>query len=154
MRYSIRTAALAGVSAIAFGAVGATAQTLTIGVGSPVTSLDPHYHQLSPNNAVSDMIFEKLIDTDAAARNIPGLATEWRAVGPTVWEFKLRPGVRFHTGNPFTAEDVAFTIQRLPNAPNSPPMPPTQGRSCGWRSSIRSPSASTPHRPIRYCRST
>ncbi|WP_439553153.1 ABC transporter substrate-binding protein [Falsiroseomonas sp.] len=120
MRYSIRTAALAGVSAIAFGAVGATAQTLTIGVGSPVTSLDPHYHQLSPNNAVSDMIFEKLIDTDAAARNIPGLATEWRAVGPTVWEFKLRPGVRFHNGNPFTAEDVVFTIQRLPNVPNSP----------------------------------
>ncbi|WP_426958882.1 ABC transporter substrate-binding protein [Muricoccus radiodurans] len=101
-------------------ASGAMAQTLTMGVGSPVTSLDPHYHQLSPNNAVSDMIFDKLVNTDARARNIPGLATEWRAISPTVWEFKLRPNVRFHNDNPFTAEDVAFTIGRLPNVPNSP----------------------------------
>ncbi|WP_376088694.1 ABC transporter substrate-binding protein [Roseomonas sp. CCTCC AB2023176] len=93
---------------------------LTMGVGSPVTSLDPHYHQLSPNNAVSDMIFDKLVNTDARANNVPGLATEWRAVGPTTWEFKLRPGVRFHNGREFTAEDVAFTIGRLPNVPNSP----------------------------------
>jgi peptide/nickel transport system substrate-binding protein len=119
---------MAGVSAFALSAfalgVGAPAsghaQTLTMGVGSPVTSLDPHYHQLSPNNAVADMIFEKLVDTDGAARNIPGLATEWRVLGPTVWEFKLREGVRFHNGSPFTAEDVVFTIQRLPNVPNSP----------------------------------
>lgn len=95
-------------------------QTLNMGVGSPVTSLDPHYHQLSPNNAVSDMIFDKLVNTDARANNVPGLATEWRVVGPTTWEFRLRPDVRFHNGNAFTAEDVAFTIARLPNVPNSP----------------------------------
>jgi peptide/nickel transport system substrate-binding protein len=106
--------------AASIAAFGAQAQTLTMGVGSPVTSLDPHYHQLSPNNAVSDMIFDKLVSTDAAARNIPGLATEWRATGPTTWEFKLRPNVTFHNGNPFTAEDVVFTINRLPNVPNSP----------------------------------
>jgi peptide/nickel transport system substrate-binding protein len=41
-------------------------------------------------------------------------------VEPNVWEFKLRPNVRFHNGNPFTAEDVAFTLRRLPNVPNSP----------------------------------
>jgi peptide/nickel transport system substrate-binding protein len=121
MRNSIRAAAMAAVSALAITAAGgAAAQTLTMGVGSPVTSLDPHFHQLSPNNAVSDMIFDKLVETDAAARNIPGLATEWRAVGPTTWEFKLRPGVRFHNGNPFTADDVVFTLQRLPNVPNAP----------------------------------
>ena len=98
----------------------AWAQTLTMAVGAPVTSLDPHYHQLSPNNAVSDMIFDKLVNTDGQSRMIPGLATEWRVVGPTVWEFKLRPDVRFHNGSAFTAEDVAFTIARLPNVPNSP----------------------------------
>ena len=122
MRNSIRAAATAAISAFTLGvaAQGAAAQTLTMAVGSPVTSLDPHFHQLSPNNAVSDMIFGKLIETDAAARNIPALATEWRATGPTTWEFKLRPGVRFHNGNPFTAEDVVFTLQRLPNVPNAP----------------------------------
>ena len=114
----------AAAAALAFGAMSAAAQqaptTLTMAVGSPVTSLDPHFHQLSPNNAVADMIFSKLIETDAQARNVPGLATEWRAIAPTVWEFKLRPNVRFHNGNPFTAEDVAATLQRLPNVPNAP----------------------------------
>jgi peptide/nickel transport system substrate-binding protein len=108
-------------AASAFALAGtAAAQTLTMGVGSPVTSLDPHFHQLSPNNAVADMIFDKLIETDEKARQQPGLATEWRAVSPTVWEFKLRQGVRFHNGSAFTAEDVAFTLARLPNVPNAP----------------------------------
>src|SRR5690606_19080620 len=31
---------------------------------------------------------------------------------PTVWEFKLRPGVRFHDGAPLTAKDVVFSLQR------------------------------------------
>ncbi|PWS36993.1 ABC transporter substrate-binding protein [Falsiroseomonas bella] len=123
MGKSIRAAGIAAISAWALAAGGAMAQaptTLTMGVGSPVTSLDPHYHQLSPNNAVSDMIFDKLVETDDKARMQPGLASEWRAVGPTVWEFKLRPNVRFHNGSAFTAEDVVFTLQRLPNVPNSP----------------------------------
>ena len=113
----------AAVSAWALQAGPALAQaptTLTMAVGAPITSLDPHYHQLSPNNAAADMIFDKLVDTDAQARNNPGLALEWRPVGPTTWEFKLRPGVRFHNGSEFTAEDVAFTLQRLPNVPNAP----------------------------------
>jgi peptide/nickel transport system substrate-binding protein len=123
MGSSLRAAFGAAVSALALQAGGAFAQaptTLTMAVGAPITSLDPHYHQLSPNNAVSDMIFDKLVETDAQARNIPGLALEWRAVAPTVWEFKLRPNVRFHNGSEFSAEDVVFTIQRLPNVPNSP----------------------------------
>ena len=112
--------ATVALAAVIGGPVAGWAQTLTMAVGAPVTSLDPHYHQLSPNNAVSDMIFDKLVNTDAQSRNIPGLATEWHVVGPTTWEFKLRPNVRFHNGNAFTAEDVAFTIARLPNVPNSP----------------------------------
>lgn len=116
-----KAAAIAVAAAgLALAAGHAHAQTATIAVGAPVTSLDPHYHQLSPNNSVSDTIFDRLVNTDDRARQIPGLATEWRAVEPTVWEFKLRPNVRFQNGNAFTAEDVAFTIGRLPNVPNSP----------------------------------
>ena len=111
---------MAAAATLALMAAHASAQNLTMAVGAPVTSLDPHYHQLSPNNAAADMIFDRLVDTDARSRNIPGLALTWTAVEPTVWEFKLRPNVRFHNGNPFTAEDVAFTIARLPNVPNSP----------------------------------
>ncbi|RAI58584.1 ABC transporter substrate-binding protein [Roseicella frigidaeris] len=96
------------------------AQTLTIAVGAPVTSIDPHYHQLSPNTAVAQMIFSGLTATDGHARLVPELAEGWRPVDATTWEFRLRPGVRFHNGSAFTAEDVAFTFQRVPNVPNSP----------------------------------
>ncbi len=116
----LAVAATVAVTGLALSAAQVTAQTATMAVGAPVTSLDPHYHQLSPNNAVADTIFERLVNTDNRARMVPGLATEWRVVEPTVWEFKLRPNVRFHNGNAFTAEDVAFTLARLPNVPNSP----------------------------------
>ncbi len=102
------------------GSAVAQPQALTMAVGAPVTSLDPHYHQLSPNNAAASMIFDRLVNTDGKSRMVPGLAAEWRAVAPDVWEFKLRPGVRFHNGQEFTADDVAFTIARVPNVPNSP----------------------------------
>ena len=114
---SLRNLALAGVLSLV---APAHAQNLTMGVGAPVTSIDPHFHQLSPNNAVAGMIFDRLINTDSQARMIPGLAESWTAVAPDVWEFKLRRGVRFHNGSEFTAEDVAFTFQRVPNVPNSP----------------------------------
>ena len=41
----------------------------------------------------------------------PGLATSWKALDDLTWEFKLRKNVHFHDGSPFTAEDVAFTLQ-------------------------------------------
>lgn len=99
---------------------GAAAQTLTIAVGAPVTSIDPHYHNLSPNNALADHLFDGLTGTDSRARLVPQLAESWRPVDDTTWEFRLRRGVKFHNGNDFTAEDVAFTIARAGNVPNSP----------------------------------
>ncbi|RVT99258.1 ABC transporter substrate-binding protein [Rhodovarius crocodyli] len=115
----LRTAAAIGLAlASAIGV--AQAQNLTMAVGAPVTSLDPHYHQLSPNNAAASMIYSRLVETDNLARMQPGLALSWTAVEPTVWEFKLRPGVRFHNGREFTADDVAFTLARIPTVPNSP----------------------------------
>ncbi len=118
---TMRAAAMAAVSAFALAtAVPAQAQSLTMAVGAQVTSLDPHYHALSPNYAVATMIFDALTQFDSEARLQPGLAESWKPVGETVWEFKLRPGVKFHNGNPFTAEDVAFTIARVPAVLNSP----------------------------------
>jgi peptide/nickel transport system substrate-binding protein len=123
---SIRAALLAAVSALSLGAGSlgtaspAAAQNITMAVGAQVTSLDPHYHALSPNYAVATMFFDALTDFDEDSRLQPALATSWKAVEPTVWEFKLRQGVRFHNGKELTAEDVAFTIGRVPAVPNSP----------------------------------
>lgn len=44
----------------------------------------------------------------------------WKTVDPLTWEFELRKGVKWHDGSDFTAEDVKFTMERIPNVPNSP----------------------------------
>ncbi|WP_245615252.1 ABC transporter substrate-binding protein [Muricoccus aerilatus] len=111
---------LAHAQAGAGGANGAATRPLTIGIGGAVTSLDPHFYNASPNNSLSMHIFDRLVERDAQTRLIPGLALSWTPVSEKIWEFKLRPGVKWHDGRDFTADDVAFTVERTPNVPNSP----------------------------------
>ena len=101
-------------------AAAAKEREVSIGLQAAITSIDPHYHNLSPNNSMLLHIFEPLIKRDASQKLVPGLATSWKAVDDLTWEFKLRKNVRFHDGSPFTAEDVVFTLKRVPNVPNSP----------------------------------
>src|SRR6185503_4212935 len=49
---------------------------------------------------------------DPDLKLIPRLATEWKSTGDTTWEFKLRPNVKFHNGDPLTSTDVKFSIER------------------------------------------
>jgi peptide/nickel transport system substrate-binding protein len=93
---------------------------LRMGVGAEVTSLDPEYHNISPNNAFASMVFDALVATDGQSRLLPGLALSWTPIADDVWEFKLRPGVKFQNGEPFTADDVVFTFERIPTIINSP----------------------------------
>ena len=93
---------------------------LSIALSTPVTTVDPHFHNLTPNNAMAAHVFETLVKTDAALKTYPGLAESWKAISDTEWEFKLRKGVKWHNGEPFTAQDVAASIKRVPNVPNSP----------------------------------
>jgi peptide/nickel transport system substrate-binding protein len=105
---------------VAAGAAHAAAQTLTIGIGGSPTSLDPHFYNASPNISLTQHMFDRLVEQDSQARLRPMLAESWRAVEPTLWEFKLRAGVKWHDGRDFTADDVAFTIGRVPTVRNSP----------------------------------
>ncbi len=98
----------------------AFAQTLTVGVAAPVTSIDPHFYNSTPNNSMFMHMFDTLVMRDAQARLRPGLAESWRNISDTEWEFKLRPNVTWHDGQPFTADDVIFSYERVPNVPNSP----------------------------------
>lgn len=93
---------------------------LTIGLASEPSSIDPHFHNLGPNNAVARVMFDRLIMPDDKQRLRPGLAVSWKAIDDTTWEFKLREGVKFHDGSPFTADDVVFTFQRAPDVEGSP----------------------------------
>ncbi len=102
------------------GVSSAWAKDLTVGFKGEPTSLDPHFHNVQSNNQQALYIFDQLVRQDSRQRLEPGLAESWTPVSDNVWEFKLRKGVKFHDGSPFTAEDVKFTIERIPNVPNSP----------------------------------
>ena len=101
-------------------AVAAHAADLTIGLSTPITSLDPHFHNLTPNNSLNRHVFETLIKQDESQHMQPGLAESWKAVNDLEWEIKLHKGVKFHNGQEFTADDVIATFKRVPNVPNSP----------------------------------
>ncbi|WIM11192.1 ABC transporter substrate-binding protein [Enhydrobacter sp.] len=101
-------------------ALPATAQELTIGLRSEPTSLDPQYQNIPVNNAIALHLFDALVARDEKLRAVPALALSWKPLSDTVWEFRLRPDVRFQDGSPFTAKDVVFTYERAAKVPNSP----------------------------------
>ncbi len=98
----------------------AAAQELRIGLANEPTAMDPHYHNLSPNNSLLSHVFDSLVGQDDRQRLTPDLAESWKAIDATTWEFKLRKNVKFHDGTPFTADDVIFSFERAPNVEGSP----------------------------------
>lgn len=102
------------------GTVGACGQTLTMGTKLELSTLDPHFFASFPAGSSHELIYEKLTFQDVNGVIVPQLATSWKLVDDLTWEFRLRNGVKFHDGAPFTAADVAFTLERVPTVPNSP----------------------------------
>lgn len=98
----------------------APGQELKVAVGAEPTSIDPLFHNLNPNLAIARHIFDQLAEQDEKQRLQPGLALSWRTIDDTTWEFKLRPGVKFHDGSPLTPEDIIFSIDRADKVANSP----------------------------------
>ncbi len=90
----------------------ANAETLKVALASEPTAIDPHYHDLTPNNALAAHIFEGLTRQDEMQKLHPALAETWENDGKNKWTFKLREGVTFSDGTPFTADDVIFTFCR------------------------------------------
>ena len=120
VRRSLHAAVLATSLAFGVAALPVHAAGLTIGLSGDITSLDPHYHNVTPNANVAEHMFETLIAKDEKMRFKPGLAMSWKAVDETTWEIKLRPGVKFHDGSEFTAADVVFSLNRPATVKNSP----------------------------------
>ena len=117
MKHLAVAAVIASTASLANGSV--IAQTLTIGLGTEPTSIDPHYHNLGPNNQIAQHFFSRLIEQDHKQNSSPGLATSWKTLSETTWEFKLRKGVKFHDGSAFDADDVLFSVHRAGNHPNA-----------------------------------
>ena len=105
---------------LACAASAAAAADLRIGLAADVTSMDPHFVNIQPNNLVAWHVFDALTRVDENARLVPGLAESWKATDATTWEFKLRRGVKFHDGSELTAEDVVYSLERPATIVNSP----------------------------------
>src|SRR5258708_27533495 len=101
------TGATLGVAAMA-----ADAATLRWAGGGDMQTTDPHSQNENLTNNINTLVYEPLIDREKKLGLVPSLAQAWEQVNPTTWRFKLRSGVKFPDGRPFTADDVVFSFER------------------------------------------
>ena len=94
--------------------------TARLGIQTETSSIDPHFALVGANQVVAGLIFESLLSADDAMRPTAGLADRWTLVDDTTWEFHIRPGAVFHDGSKITAEDIRFSLERMPRVPGSP----------------------------------
>ncbi|KAA0912351.1 ABC transporter substrate-binding protein [Aquicoccus porphyridii] len=80
-----------------------------------IANLDPHGTTGALPLSILGNVYEPLVGRDKDMQLVPVLAESWEVVTPTTWRFKLREGVTFHNGNPFTADDVIFSLERVGN---------------------------------------
>ena len=113
-------AVLAGLAWVASAGAQGAGRELRIGLSAEPSAMDPHFHNLTPNNSLTRHIFDRLTDQDENQMVKPSLALSWRTTDDRTWEFKLRPGVKFSNGDDFTANDVIYSICRAPRVENSP----------------------------------
>lgn len=88
------------------------ATTLRVANQGDALSMDPHSLAEAVQLAFTGNIYEGLVAYDAQLKLVPALASKWGTTKPTLWRFELRKGVQFHDGQPLTAEDVVFSIDR------------------------------------------
>jgi peptide/nickel transport system substrate-binding protein len=112
---SVRQTLLAAVTAsiLAVAMAPASAQSLRYANQGDLKSLDPYTLNESTTHAHLAHIFEGLTARDKDLKVIPALAEKWETPEPTRWRFHLRKGVKFHNGDPFTADDVVFSADRV-----------------------------------------
>jgi len=97
-----------------FPAVGsAEMPTLKLAMDADPVSLDPQVQLSGGMLQFSHMVFDPLVRWTDDGDFEPRLAEKWEVINDTTTRFYLRKGVKFHSGNPFTADDVVFSLDRL-----------------------------------------
>ena len=115
-----RSVATLAVGLLLAAPVSAYATDVSIGRATEHNALDPLFSDLGNDASTAENMFDSMIRFDAKLHVLPALAVSWTLIDPLTWEIVLRDGVTFHDGSPFTAADVAFSLQRARNVPNSP----------------------------------
>ncbi|AOT72558.1 ABC transporter substrate-binding protein [Geosporobacter ferrireducens] len=86
---------------------------VVIGLAGDAYSLDPYPLNETITNAINLHLFDTLVAPDSNLQPVPALAESWEiSEDAKVWTFHLRKDVKFHNGNPFTAEDVLYSLER------------------------------------------
>jgi peptide/nickel transport system substrate-binding protein len=98
--------------------VPAHAVTVKIATAFDPQTMDPHALALLYHSRVAYQVYDSLLNRDEQFRIEPSLALSWQAVDPKTWRFKLRQGVVFHDGTPFTVDDAVFSIGRAMARPS------------------------------------
>ncbi len=106
--------ALAGI-ALVLAAPAAFAQTnkdtVRLAVYQPVPLIDTIYNPHPETSLIANPVFDSLVHFDAEKREYtPLLAKSWKRLDDKTYEFKLREGVKFHDGSPFSADDVVYSF--------------------------------------------
>lgn len=102
------------VSSPLFAQMPTSGGTLRIGTNADIEIIDPNFLLTDVELRICEMMFNGLVSIDENLNIIPDLAESWTVSGDSsIYEFKLRQGVLFHHGREFTAEDVAFTLERF-----------------------------------------
>ena len=87
---------------------------VVVAFGSNIPTMDPHMHSSRLAHIADWHLYDCLMDRDPKTyKPIPGLAASLKTLTPLTWEVKLRTGIKFHNGEPFNAEAVKFTIDRV-----------------------------------------
>ncbi len=89
------------------------AETFRYSTSGDILGLDPYTNNEGPTNTMKSNLYEGLLHRSYDLSLHPALATSWEQTSPTKWRFVLRQGVKFHNGNPFTADDVLASLERI-----------------------------------------
>jgi peptide/nickel transport system substrate-binding protein len=95
------------------GAQGKDPSTVVIALGADAIVNDPSYASGISTYTILNQIFETLVHRDDNMEIRGVLAESWKPVGLLKWQFKLRRGVKFHSGAPFDANAVKISFERL-----------------------------------------
>lgn len=92
---------------------GAADNTVVVSQGVDLDTLDPLKKTITPSNNIYYQMFDQLCTHDASGKLVPEVATSWKQINPTTWEFKLRHDIKFWNGDPLTSADVKFSVEKI-----------------------------------------
>ena len=108
-----RTLMATGIAAAALPARAAAPDEVVVAQSADAYTMDPGRHSVFPTANILFQIYDALVTIDPDGGFRPALALDWSNPDPLTWRFRLRPGVRFHNGEPMNAAAVKASFDRV-----------------------------------------